>query len=146
MATSRFRRSPAGSVTLSRAECLRLLASHRFGRVVVMSRAGQALIRPVNYIFDDTTQAVFFRSAPGSKLYALRHATEATFEIDGIEDEAARTGWSVIIHGVTSEVRGGNERARLTRLGLDSWAPGHEHGWIRIRAWTVSGRRVTGAG
>jgi nitroimidazol reductase NimA-like FMN-containing flavoprotein (pyridoxamine 5'-phosphate oxidase superfamily) len=125
---------------LSREECLDLLASQRFGRLAVVMN-GAPVIRPVNYVFDRPSQSVVFRSAHGSKFHALLHAAKATFEIDGIE-EGARTGWSVIIEGVTAEVSFPGDIGRLNRLGLQPWAPGPRPHWLRIRAWTVSGRRI----
>ncbi len=99
------------------------------------------LIRPVNYVFDDRSQSVVFRTAQGSKFHALLRSANAAFEIDGV-DEGARTGWSVIMRGVTDEVVGPTEIRRLENLGLESWAPGHKAHWMYIRAWTVSGRRI----
>jgi hypothetical protein len=99
------------------------------------------VIRPVNYVFDCPSQSVVFRTASGSKFHALLHAVKAVFEIDGI-DEAARTGWSVIIEGVTEEVTRPNDIARLNRLELEQWAPGPKPHWMYIRALTVSGRRI----
>ena len=126
---------------LSREECLRLLASHSFGRLAVSIGEGAPVLRPVNYVFDEPSQSVVFRTAAGSKFHALLRSAEATFEIDGI-DEHARTGWSVIMIGVTDEVTGPSQISRLDRLDLDSWAPGHKAHWVRIHAWTVSGRRI----
>jgi uncharacterized protein len=128
-------------VDLPRAECLRLLASHSFGRLAVSTPDAAPLIRPVNYVFDDRSQSVVFRTARGSKFHHLLLAANAAFEIDGI-DEASRTGWSVIMRGVTDEVVGATEIRRLENLGLESWAPGHPAHWMYIRAWTVSGRRI----
>ena len=91
-------------VTLSRAECLELLAAGSFGRVVVTVGADhRPLVRPVNYVFDQTAQAVTFRSSPGTKLHALLRSASACFEIDDVDVEA-RTGWSVIVYGVTEPV------------------------------------------
>ncbi len=126
---------------LSRQECLQLLASHRFGRLAVNLGDGPPVIRPVNYLFDKPSQSVVFRSASGSKFHALLRSADAAFEIDGI-DEWSRTGWSVIIHGVTDEVSNTSEINRLDRLGLEPWAPGSKRHWMYIRAWTVSGRRI----
>jgi nitroimidazol reductase NimA-like FMN-containing flavoprotein (pyridoxamine 5'-phosphate oxidase superfamily) len=139
----RHRAHPAHSeiVELTRDECLRLLTSQDFGRVVVNIGEGPPVIRPVNYVFDQPTQSVVFRSAPGSKLHALRHSDTAAFEIDGV-DEDSQTGWSVIIHGVASEVTNPVEISRLDRLGLEPWAPGPKPRWVQIRAHTVSGRRI----
>jgi len=131
-------------IDLPREECLRLLASHSFGRLAVSTSEGAPLIRPVNYVFDDRSQSVVFRTAHGSKFHALLRSTKAAFEIDGT-DEASRTGWSVIMRGVTDEVVGPTEIRRLESLGLELWAPGEKAHWMYIRAWTVSGRRVVHA-
>lgn len=126
---------------LSREECLHLLASHHFGRLAVNMGEGAPVIRPVNYLFDERSQSVVFRTAHGSKFQALLQAANAAFEIDGI-DEASRTGWSVIIRGVTDELTEPTVVRRLDRLGLEPWAPGIKPVWMHIRAWTVSGRRI----
>ena len=128
-------------VELSREECLGLLASHRFGRLAVVMSNGAPVIRPVNYVFDPSSQSVVFRTGRGSKFHALLNAAKAAFEIDGI-DEGTQTGWSVIIEGVTAEVTVPNDIGRLERLGLQPWAPGPKPHWVHIRAWTVSGRRI----
>ena len=65
----------------------------------------------------------------------------AAFEIDEI-DPSSRTGWSVIIVGMTEEITSPTEIRRLDRLGLEKWAPGRKEHWMRIRAWTVTGRRI----
>ncbi len=126
---------------LSRSECMTLLASVGFGRLAVTSGGDVPVIRPVNYLFDQITQSVVFRTAPGSKFHALVHSTRAAFEIDQT-DEQARTGWSVIIAGVTEEVTEPATVRRLESFGFESWAPGPKPHWVRIRAWTVSGRRI----
>ncbi len=124
---------------LSRDECLRLLASHHFGRLAVTMET--PVIRPVNYVFDERSQSVVFRTAAGSKFHALLLRGNAAFEIDGIEP-GSRTGWSVIIIGATEEVRSPSEIRRLDHLDLDDWAPGPKPHWMRIRAGTVTGRRL----
>jgi nitroimidazol reductase NimA-like FMN-containing flavoprotein (pyridoxamine 5'-phosphate oxidase superfamily) len=126
---------------LARVECLRLLASSHFGRVAVVLGEGPPLIRPLNYVFDERSQCVAFRTTLGSKLHGLLRSKEAAFEIDSV-DPATRTGWSVVIIGVTEEVSDPAEVRRLETLGLDVWAPGHRRHWVRIRAWTVTGRRI----
>jgi hypothetical protein len=126
---------------LTREECLRLLSSQEFGRLAVNMGVGPPLIRPVNYVFDQPTQSVMFRSASGSKLHALLRSAAATFEIDGV-NRGSQTGWSVIIHGAASEVTSPVDISRLDRLGLKPWAPGPKPHWVQIRARTVSGRRI----
>jgi nitroimidazol reductase NimA-like FMN-containing flavoprotein (pyridoxamine 5'-phosphate oxidase superfamily) len=125
---------------LYREECLSLLASNSFGRVAITAER-TPVIRPVNYVFDESSQSVVFKTALGSKFHYLLKSTEAAFEIDGI-DAGSRTGWSVIIHGVTEEIKQPTEIGRLDELGLEPWAPGHKSHWVRIRARTVTGRRI----
>jgi nitroimidazol reductase NimA-like FMN-containing flavoprotein (pyridoxamine 5'-phosphate oxidase superfamily) len=127
---------------LERPECLRLLAATGVGRIVVsVAEWDQPVIRPVNYVFDESSQSVLIRSGLGSKLHALLRSAKAAFEIDGI-DPAGHVGWSVIIVGVTEEITHPAELRRIEGLGLEPWAPGHKGHWIRIRANTVSGRRI----
>ena len=132
---------PIEMLNLTREECLRLLASHSFGRVAVSMGERAPVLRPVNYLFDESSQSVVFRTAVGSGFHALLRSAEATFEIDGVE-EYARTGWSVIMSGVADEVTNPNDVDRLDELDLDLWAPGQKAHWMRIRALAVSGRRI----
>jgi len=135
-------RDAAGEmVDLSRTECLRLLGANRFGRLGVALAEGAPVIRPVNYVFDGSSQAVVFRTSDGSKLHAVMQTGEATFEIDGV-DESSRTGWSVIIRGVAEEVTNAADIRRLDALGMTPWAPGRKSHWIRIRARAVTGRQI----
>ena len=129
---------------LARAECLRLLGSCHFGRLGLTTDQRTPIIRPLNYLFDERSQSVVFRTAPGTKLSRLLRSTEAAFEIDGI-DPTDHTGWSVIIIGATEEITSASEIRRLENLGLDVWAPGDRTRWVRIRARTISGRRIAPA-
>lgn len=129
-------------LALSRPECLTLLAANSFGRVIVtVGPEHRALIRPVNYVFDGPSQSVAFRTAPGTKLHALLRSRSACFEIDAI-DVTARSGWSVIVYGVTEATLDASEISRLEGSGLDSLAPGPRSEWIRVRATTVTGMRI----
>ena len=130
---------------LDRSECLRLLQETRFGRVAVRMPDGSPALRPVNYAFDAHSQSVVFRTGRGSKLHGLLMAGRAAFEIDGI-DPAAHTGWSVIVSGVTEEVHAPSEVERLLMLGVAPWAPEEKPWFVRLRAFSVSGRRVRGSG
>jgi nitroimidazol reductase NimA-like FMN-containing flavoprotein (pyridoxamine 5'-phosphate oxidase superfamily) len=135
-------RPPTEMLELDRPECLRLLSATGIGRIAVsVTDWDHPVIRPVNYVFDEPSQSVLIRSALGSKLHALLRSAKAAFEIDGT-DPGGRVGWSVIIVGVTEEITGPAELRRIERLGLEPWAPGHKGHWMRIRANTVSGRRI----
>lgn len=126
---------------LDRPECLRLLAEQEIGRIAVnVLDWPQPVIRPVNYVFDQPSQSVLIRSGLGSKLYALIRSAKAAFEIDDV-DPVGRVGWSVIVEGFTEEITS-PELRRIEALGLEPWPPGPKGHWIRIRANTVSGRRM----
>lgn len=142
MAASQPRREATGKLlALSRTECLELLSTQEFGRLAVNLRDAAPVVRPVNYVFDAPSQSVVFRTARGSKLFALLHSAEATFEIDGIEP-GDRSGWSVVVCGPATEVTHPAELARLERLELQPWFSGPFGHWVQIRARTVSGRRI----
>ena len=130
---------------LDRDECLRLLATRRLGRVAVGIEGWSPLIRPVNYRLDPSSQSVIFRSGRGTKLTSLLRAHAVTFEADEI-DEAARTGWSVIVSGRAEEVVRAGDLVHLEALGLDPWVPGDLPHWFRVRAEMVSGRRIARTG
>jgi nitroimidazol reductase NimA-like FMN-containing flavoprotein (pyridoxamine 5'-phosphate oxidase superfamily) len=124
---------------LSADECRRLLTKHCVGRLAVVV-GGKPLIFPVNYAFDG--ERVVFRTDAGLK---LRHAPlrRVAFEIDGF-DEAAGTGWSVLVQGSTYEftraIDGYSEDLR--RLPVTPFAPGEKAHWIEIMPHTITGRRL----
>ncbi len=128
-------------LTLERDECLALLAAGNFGRIAVRTREGTPAVRPVNYTFDQPSQSVVFHTGRGSKFQALVHEAHAAFEIDGIDPDG-HTGWSVIVSGVTEEVTNRAEIQRLSEHVVRSWAPADKPFWMRLRAFTVSGRRI----
>ena len=100
---------------------------------------GAPVIRPVNFVFDEPSRSVVFRTALGSKFHVLLRSADAAFEIDGI-DQGSRTGWSVIMRGVTDEVTNPSELRRLDSLGLEPWAPGHKHaGCTSVRGQSRAG-------
>ena len=109
---------------LSREECLELLAANGVGRLAVSGKDAP-VIRPVNYAFDQPSQSVVFRSAPGSKFHALLRQNTATFEMDGA-DRDTRSGWSVIIVGATEEVTNPSDVRRLDGLGRRAVGAGRE--------------------
>jgi nitroimidazol reductase NimA-like FMN-containing flavoprotein (pyridoxamine 5'-phosphate oxidase superfamily) len=145
-ATEKSTRPLTEMLDLDRSECLRLLAANVVGRVAVsVTEWDTPVIRPVNYLFDESSKSVLIRSDSGSKLHALLRSAMAAFEIDGT-DPSSRVGWSVIIMGVSEEIRNPAELRQLEGLGLEPWAPGQKGHWIRIRSNTVSGRRIALAG
>lgn len=126
---------------LKRDECLELLGRGTVGRVAVDAGGGAPAIRPVNYLFEADSQSIVFRTAQGSKLQGLLMTSRAAFEIDGI-DPVQQTGWSVVVVGMAEQVSSPSDLRRLEQSGLDPWGPGEKPHWMRIRATTVSGRRI----
>jgi hypothetical protein len=64
-----------------------------------------------------------------------------TFEVDEL-DSAGRTGWSVVVSGVASEVTDEGELAALARSPLHPWTPGATSRYVRIVPERLEGRRI----
>ena len=122
---------------LTRSECFELLAGARLGRVAVVDDLGPVVF-PVNFVLDRHT--VVFRTEEGTKLHAASGGGKVCFEADGT-DEAARTGWSVIVRGEITEVTDPAELARVRELR--PWAPGARNHYARILPAVLTGRRIT---
>jgi hypothetical protein len=120
-------------VTLSRAECLALLADQRVGRVAFVDRDDLPVVEPVNYVVVDET--VVFRTHAGTKLDALRRRPVA-FQVDAV-DQTSHTGWSVLLQGVAHEAAPHDLAGPLP----EPWsAPGPY--WIQVVPRHISGRRL----
>jgi uncharacterized protein len=125
---------------LSRAECLRLLATATIGRISYTRQALPA-VEPVNFALHDG--AIVIRTDSGGKLAAAtRHAVVA-FQADNL-DPVRRSGWSVTVVGRCEEVTDIGDLAGLDTLDLQSWAPGTRNHFIRIELAIVTGRRLRG--
>lgn len=118
-----------------------LVRGRELGRLAVCI-AGIPEIFPVNYRLD-TDGAVVMRTAPGLKLAGAVLGGEVAFEVDQI-DERAQTGWSVVIHGLATEVAGTEARLHAEDLGVDPWVSSSpKHRYLRVAPTRISGRRVT---
>jgi nitroimidazol reductase NimA-like FMN-containing flavoprotein (pyridoxamine 5'-phosphate oxidase superfamily) len=125
---------PEGVRVLDADGCWRLLAAHDIGRFAVRIDDRIDLF-PINYLVHD--RAVYFRSAPGSKLVDLGHSPEVTFEIDG---QSAHHVWSVVIHGVASMLLTDAEVDESGLRALRTWYPSDKFNYVRITPTTVTGR------
>lgn len=126
---------------LERQECLRLLARVPIGRIVYTSDALPAVL-PVNFSLDRDFSVVLRTSATSRLAHAVDGAVVA-FEADQF-DEAAHTGWSVIVTGRAVVVTDPSERQRLNEVGHRSWVAAPEGVFIRIAPELVSGRILCG--
>ena len=127
---------------LSRAECLRLLATASIGRISY-SRQALPAVEPVNFRLQDG--AIVIRTDAGGKLMAATRRAVVAFQADDL-DQVLRSGWSVTVVGTCEEVTDAGDIARLEMLGLESWAPGTRDHFIRIVPGIVTGRRLRGPG
>jgi nitroimidazol reductase NimA-like FMN-containing flavoprotein (pyridoxamine 5'-phosphate oxidase superfamily) len=115
-------------------ECWRLLAEANLGRFAV--RAGEGVdVFPVNYRVHE--RALYFRSAPGSKLIDLTREPRIAFEIDG---QHARHVWSVVVHGTAHRLDSDQEITDSGIQSLEPWHPSEKYNYVRIAPEKVSGR------
>ena len=127
---------------LTRSECFELLSREHLGRVAVVDDQGPVIF-PVNFVLD--RHMVVFRTDEGTKLDAAARGARVAFEVDGT-DEAAHTGWSVLVRGEAVEVTDPAELARLRQLPLQPWAPGAKTHYVRILPAKLTGRRISASG
>jgi hypothetical protein len=102
--------------------------------------SGRPEIFPVNHVVDHGT--VVFRTAPGTKLAAIRDETTVAFEVDGIDVDAGQA-WSVILKGRAERVSGRNLVLEAAALPLFPWHDTAKNWFVRIRSEAISGRRFT---
>jgi nitroimidazol reductase NimA-like FMN-containing flavoprotein (pyridoxamine 5'-phosphate oxidase superfamily) len=125
---------------LSAEECTELLRQVPVGRIAITVGA-LPVILPINFaVVDD---AIVFRTISGTKLAAATSNAVVAFEVDSYEDDG-RSGWSVMVQGMATEVTdpAGLERARAA--SLDSWALDGDAGHVvQIELHVLSGRRFT---
>ena len=124
--------------SLSRDECLALLASVPVGRIIYTRRALPA-VELVNFALDQGD--IVIRTDRGGKLAAATRGAVVAFEADQL-DLDTRSGWSVTAIGPSSEVTDPDDLARLRTIGLRAWAPGARDHFIRISPVMLNGRRL----
>jgi hypothetical protein len=83
-----------------------------------------------------------FRTTADSLLASVA-SKPVVFEVDGV-DVAARTGWSVCVHGFAREVTDQDDpiARRLLQCGVESWAPGSRDRWFAVIPHEITGRRI----
>jgi len=123
---------------LSKDECLQLMASVPIGRIIFTRQALPA-VELVNFALDDGD--IVIRTDRSGKLAAATREAVVAFEADCV-DAATHSGWSVTVIGHSREVTDPEERDRLDRIGLKSWAPGERAHFIRISPGILNGRRL----
>ncbi len=130
-----------GLEPLSEEESFRLLGSTGFGRIGI-SLGAMPVILPVNFALHGAD--IVFRTGEGTKLRGAVEDTVVAFQADQVYP-VRREGWSVLVVGRASEVKGRDLEA-LGRATGTPWAPGERGHVARIRAEVVSGRRLRNLG
>ncbi len=92
-------------------------------------------IVPINFVVDDET--IVFRTAEGSKLFALTINQEVAFEVDGWGETS---GWSVVLHGRAEQITDYDDVLHAEALPLQPWVPTVKLHYVRIVPAQVSGR------
>jgi len=129
----------SGPAVLAHEDCDELLRQHSVGRIGFVVD-GWPIVLPVNYTFDGADLVI--RTDARSKLAAeTHHPAPVVLEVDA-PNTVFKSGWSVLAHGIASEVRDRDELARLRALPLEPWAAGVRDHWIRIRVVQMTGRRL----
>ncbi|WP_370894756.1 pyridoxamine 5'-phosphate oxidase family protein [Janibacter sp. GXQ6167] len=114
-------------------ECWDLLRQNSFGRLAYHLR-GRTTIAPVNYAIDG--DRIVFRTAEGSKFYALKVEDIVAFEID---EHDGRTASSVVTQGKVTEVVDDDERAEVT-MNLRPWVRTEKKHVLVLDVLEISGR------
>ena len=123
---------PDGEVPLEL--CWTALEANALGRLAV-ELEGVIHIFPVNYVVHGAT--IYFRTALGSKLLAVKDNPLVAFEIDDVDDRAA---YSIVVKGRAARVDSESEVAVADALPLRPWVPTLKLRWVRIWPSEVTGR------
>lgn len=129
-----------GARELSRQECLALLPTVSFGRLVFTEGALPALLT-VNFVLDSA--GVVLRTAHGSRVCRAATSSVVAFQADDIDPER-RCGWTVTVIGQAVVVEDPLLIARLATLPLMSWVPGDRNTFVVVNIGLVSGLRLGG--
>jgi hypothetical protein len=125
---------------LSVEECIELLSQVAVGRIAVTVDA-LPVIFLVNYAVVDG--AVVFRTLEGAKLSTATTGAVVAFQVDSYESDG-RSGWSVMVQEVATEVIDPTGLRRIEAASVDAWAlDGAADHVVRIELHRVSGRRFT---
>ncbi len=120
---------------LSEFECWELLDSAHIGRLGLVGPAGVD-IYPLDFLV--WRGAVYFRSAPGSKLMELAEHPTVAFESDGRQWGKR---WSVVVRGTAERLWDDAEIEACGILQLPTSSPTEKWNYVRITPSTITGRR-----
>jgi hypothetical protein len=126
-----------GEITvLDTQTCWQLLAGEEVGRLAVSVQQHPDIF-PVNYVVD--SQTIVFRTAEGTKLFALFVDSAVAFEVDSYDAESG-TAWSVVIKGRAAEIPMQDLLDDLA-FPLFPWTATPKPRFVRVVPAEVTGRR-----
>ena len=126
--------------TLSTDECAELLRRAPVGRIAI-SIGALPVVLPVNFVVQD--RAIVIGTVAGTQLAAATSEAVVAFEAGDFEPDG-RSGWSVMVQGLSSEVKDPVELDQVRRAGLESWVlEGRADRVVRIDMQVVTGRRFS---
>ncbi len=128
----------AGAIaSLTPEECWDLVATTDLGRIAL--RDGDEIdIFPVNFLAKNG--AIYFKSAPGSKLIELTLNGNAAFGADGV---ANRKRWSVLVHGRARRLDSDEEIEESGVRSLLTYSPTTKWNYVKIEPTGITGRRFS---
>jgi nitroimidazol reductase NimA-like FMN-containing flavoprotein (pyridoxamine 5'-phosphate oxidase superfamily) len=126
---------------LTRGECLALLPTAPFGRLVFVDGAMPAVI-PVSFLLDHA--GIVLRTAAGSSIDRIADGSRVAVQADDV-DVARRTGWSVTVVGRARTPRDAVELERLAALPLQPWVTGERTAFVVVEVDVLTGRRIGGS-
>ncbi|MDO5634826.1 MAG: pyridoxamine 5'-phosphate oxidase family protein [Micrococcus sp.] len=121
-------------LALNEEQCWKLLSRTHHARLG-LSFQGEVDIIPVNIAVKD--RAVYFRTAPGSKLAELTVNPRVAVQADGILSDQA---WAVLGHGTAERLESEADIAEAEALGITPWVPTLKDFFVRISLDSVTGR------
>jgi hypothetical protein len=128
-----------GPTVLDGDEARRLLGAGVVGRVAFVDVDGTLQLVPVNY--RELDGDVFWMTVADGLIARSTHAEQVAFQVDH-HDDTFQDGWSILVRGRAELVDDAGLHATLAERGLRPWAAGDRTTLVRLRAATISGRRV----
>lgn len=125
--------------SLSRDECMRLVAAGGVGRFLFVEPGRGPVAVPVNFRMDGGD--VVFRTAGEGSITEGLHGQPVSFDVDHLDD-ALGEGWSVLLTGTASIITDPAALDQAKMLGIEPWAGGNRHTYVRIAVTQVTGRQI----
>jgi nitroimidazol reductase NimA-like FMN-containing flavoprotein (pyridoxamine 5'-phosphate oxidase superfamily) len=133
------RQHPGDLVAIDPVDCVSMLEKAPWVRIGFVA-GDEVTILPINHLLH--AGAIYFRTAPGSKLGTAAASGPVTIEADD-GDPRTREAWSVVAHGHASIVTDQGLLEELMALPFEPWAlPDTQAFWVRVDVERVTGRRI----